>query len=219
VAVHGRPNAMTGRTARVSLEFVSANPVRYRVAECDRVLGASPVASADRRAAEGLPSWRTREFLAARTLLRDLLGELADTTIAKEPGGRPFLPEHPWIGVSLSHSGDWVAAAVGEHLRVGVDVEVPAGPVGPGLLRRCCREQDTAVFEAMPDDVRTTEFTWMWTAQEACVKAAGQGLAGRPWTVPVAVGQTSGTWGPVRWTALRGQAPVPVSCAWSEGSD
>ncbi|WP_030469214.1 4'-phosphopantetheinyl transferase family protein [Lentzea aerocolonigenes] len=198
--------------------------MRHRVAECDEVLGSSPVATADRQAAEGMPSWRAREFLAARTLLRGLLGDglvadWAGTTIAKEPGGRPFLPDHPWIGVSLSHSGDWVAAAVGEHLRVGVDVEVPQRPVSPALLRRCCREQDTAAFEAMADDVRTAEFTWMWTAQEACVKAAGQGLCGRPWTVPVAVGQTSGSWGPVRWTALRGQAPVPVSCAWSEGSD
>jgi 4'-phosphopantetheinyl transferase len=198
--------------------------VRYRVAECAEVLGSSSVAAVDRRAVEGMPSWRARESLASRTLLRELLGELADTTIAKEPGGRPFLPDHPWIGVSMSHSGAWVAAGVGEHLQVGVDVEVPNAPVNPALLRRCCRAEDAAAFEAMPDDVRTTEFTWLWTVQEACVKASGQGLAGRPWTVPVAVGQTSGTWGRVAWTALRGQAPVPVSCAWTvtderEGSD
>jgi 4'-phosphopantetheinyl transferase len=198
---------------------MSAVDVRCRVGECDEILGSFPVRVPDRRAAERFPPWRAAEFLGARTLLRGVLAELdaklAGATIAARPGGRPYLPDHPGVGVSLSHSGKWVAAAAGHGVDVGVDVEVPAGPVSPGLLRRCCREQDAAVLSGMPEQARAEEFTWIWTAQEACVKATGAGLAGRPWTVPVAVGQTGGTWGRVTWTALRGQTAVPVSCAWT----
>jgi 4'-phosphopantetheinyl transferase len=66
----------------------------------------------------------------------------------------------------------------------------------------------------MPAPQRDLEFAWIWTAQEACVKATGQGLAGRPWTVPVEVGQRAGTWHGVRWLSLRDRFGTPVSCAY-----
>ena len=52
----------------------------------------------------------------------------------------------------------------------------------------------------------------IWTVQEACVKAAGSGLAGRPWRIPVEVAQLHGRWRGYRWVSLAGFG-VPVGLA------
>jgi 4'-phosphopantetheinyl transferase len=184
------------------------------VRRSEDVLASLPVADVDAVTAEALPAWRVKEFLAARTLLRSLLAELVgaahDGAIGREESGRPWLPGLPGVGVSLSHSGGWIAAAASRGREVGVDVQVPI-TVSHRLIARCHAEGLLGIAEPR----RTTEFAWVWSAQEACVKATGQGIGGLPWTVPVAVGQDTGDWGPVRWTALRGHSVVPVSCAYT----
>ncbi|KOX20769.1 hypothetical protein ADL06_26935 [Streptomyces sp. NRRL F-6491] len=183
------------------------------------VLGALPVAAADRAAAAGLPPWRAAEHLASRTLLRFLLREVGedagDGPVAALPGGRPYLPGRPGLGVSLSHSSGWVAAAVGRGRDVGVDVQVPAA-VGDRLLRLCCAPGDADVLAALPEEARRSGFARVFAVQEACVKAVGKGFSGRPWTVPVPLGARTGTWNGVRWSAPRdGGDAVPVACAWT----
>jgi len=120
--------------------------------------------------------------------------------------------DRPEIGVSLSHSNGWVAAAVCPDGPVGIDVQTPFQPSG-GLIRRCCSQSARSALAALPARTRDLEFAWIWTAQEACVKATGQGLAGRPWNVPVDVAQRHGQWNDVIWQALRDDWPVPISCA------
>jgi 4'-phosphopantetheinyl transferase len=169
-------------------------------------------------AAASVPSWRVREYTAVRALLREVLTRVAGpaagaTPIAARDSGQPFLPRRPDLTVSLSHSGEWVAAAVGVGARVGVDVQVPQDTPDT-LVRRCCGPAARAALAELPAPSRDLEFAWLWTAQEACVKATGAGLAGAPWTIPVEVGQHAGTWQGVRWLALRDHASVPVSCAW-----
>jgi len=178
-------------------------------------LGGQPAAGDE---AAGLPPWWASEHRAVRVLLRQLLTEVAGpeagaTPIAALPGGRPFLPERPDLTVSLSHSGRWMAAAVGVGPEVGVDVQVPQ-PASAALLRRCCRPAALAALAGMPQRRRDLEFAWIWTAQEACVKATGAGLAGLPWTIPVEVGQCAGTWQGVRWVSLRDRFSIPLSCAY-----
>ena len=139
---------------------------------------------------------------AARALLRRILG--ADREIAAEPGGRPYLPECPRTGISLSHSGGLVAAAVGHGRVVGVDVEETV-EFDPAVARRCGAPD----LVSLPGDRRAQELTRIWTVQEACVKALGLGLRGRPWTVPV----ERGTWRGLRW--ISGQCDdFSVSCAF-----
>jgi 4'-phosphopantetheinyl transferase len=158
----------------------------------------------------------TEESAAARSLLQQLLSTVAESTpVANHPNGRPFLPERPDLGVSLSHSGDWVAAAVGVGVDVGVDVQVPQ-PTPEGLLERCCSPATRARLVRMPG--RDREFAWIWTAQEACVKATGQGMAGLPWRIPVEAGQREGTWQGIRWLSLRDSFLIPVSCAYRRAS-
>lgn len=169
------------------------------------------------------PLWRVRERAAARALLRELVAAVAggDTGgVATRGSGQPFLPARPELRVSLSHSGDWVAAAVGVGdpvagggIDVGVDVQTPE-PVPARLVRRCCRPDARAVVAGLPPARRDLAFAWIWTVQEACVKATGAGLAGRPWTIPVDVGQPAGVWGDVSWRSLHGHASVPLSCAY-----
>ncbi|NBH07026.1 4'-phosphopantetheinyl transferase superfamily protein, partial [Amycolatopsis sp. SID8362] len=67
---------------------------------------------------------------------------------------------------------------------------------------------------ALPRARRAREFAWVWTVQEACVKAAGTGLGGRPWSIDVRPGALSGRWGGFTWLSLRTRSPVPLSCAF-----
>lgn len=187
--------------------LVAARPV-------DALAGA-PTADVDRRCASAAPVTRRPGGLAARALLRRLLAEAigsASAVLAVGPNGRPYLVDHPDVGVSLAHTGGWAAAAVRPGGVVGVDVQPPV-PIGDGLVRRCAGGAGYAALSALDRGERELETAWIWSVQEACVKAEGTGLAGRPWTVPVRVGQPAGRWHGLRWRAGRGRWPVPVSWA------
>jgi 4'-phosphopantetheinyl transferase len=164
-----------------------------------------------------VPAWRAAESRAARALLRWLLaGEVsvdaAAAPIAARWSGQPYLVGRPELGISLSHGHGHVAAAIGIGLAVGVDVQAPV-PVSAGVLGRCCLPEVRDELSALPDAVRDLEFAWIWTVQEACVKAAGTGLAGRPWSIPVERGQREGEWLGHRWRSLRDDSAVPLSVA------
>lgn len=180
---------------------------------------AEGVAIAFARVADVLPDGPADEHRAGRVLLDGLLArsagpELAGARVAKGDNGRPYLPAHPRIGVSVSHSGGYVAAGVGLGRRVGVDTEVPA-PVSPGLRERCCSRTALGALRRLPPERGRREFVRIWTVQEACVKGAGLGLAGAPWRIPVEVGQHRGHWNGFTWRSLPDRFPVPVSCAYS----
>jgi 4'-phosphopantetheinyl transferase len=173
---------------------------------------------ADERAARQLPAHRAAEYLAARTLLRCLVSEVAGNRVATSPlgahrAGQPFLTARSDIGISLSHTDGWVAAAV--HLRgqVGVDVQVPV-PASGRLVRRCCTPSALAALAVLPQAERDLEFARIWSVQESCVKATGRGIAGLPWMIPVEVGQTSGNWLDVLWSAPHPRLPVAFGCAY-----
>jgi 4'-phosphopantetheinyl transferase len=197
------------------------------VAVADRVYSAAapvaalvdaPVAPTDRAVTDASPRTRRSERLAARALLRRLLaevagGEAAAAPLAADARGRPFVAGYPDLGVSLSHSGGWVAAAVLADGGVGVDVQVPLLP-SDRLLRRCCGS-DAARLVRLSERRRSAEFAWIWSVQEACVKVSGVGISGLPWTIPVRVGQRAGRWRDITWLALRDQLPVSWSCAFT----
>jgi phosphopantetheinyl transferase/thioesterase domain-containing protein len=192
--------------------------VRFAVDRTLALAAASPTES-DALACQRLPAWRRTEFRAARALLRSLLADevgagVAAAPIAARESGQPYLPERPDLAISLSHTQGHVAAAIGLGVAVGIDVQVPV-PVTPAVVRRCCVPHVRAELETLPDADRELEFAWIWTVQEACVKATGAGLAGRPWTIPVRTGQRCGEWHSHRWLSLRDDSTVPVSVAYS----
>ncbi|CAM3727748.1 4'-phosphopantetheinyl transferase superfamily protein [Kibdelosporangium persicum] len=171
---------------------------------------------ADSWSARRIPRWRVREYLNARILLRRLLAEVADmaagSPIAARAHGGPYLVRRPEVGVSLSHTGEWVAAAVHLTGTVGVDTHEPVR-ADDRMVRRCCTRTARARLARLPERDRAVELAWIWSVQEACVKSTGAGVADRPWTIPVEVGQHTGRWRAVEWIELRGEWPVPVSCA------
>ena len=71
-------------------------------------------------------------------------------------------------------------------------------------------------LDRLPERERAVEFAWVWTVQEACVKAEGTGLAGRPWRIEVPPRPRTGQWGGYRWIPLRGSTDTPLSCAFWE---
>ncbi|MET9845984.1 4'-phosphopantetheinyl transferase family protein [Streptomyces ossamyceticus] len=172
----------------------------------------------DRAAATALPRRRAEEFLASRALLRHLLRATlphqADSPIHAGAHGRPVLAGHPHTGISISHDGDTVAVAVAVGRQVGVDVQQPPDHTPDPLLRRILGTHAPQV-RALPEPHRSTELAWVWTAQEACVKAAGTGLSGRPWTIDIPPCRHRGRWNDYRWISLRDHSRTPLSCSYT----
>ncbi|HEX8348536.1 MAG TPA: 4'-phosphopantetheinyl transferase superfamily protein [Hymenobacter sp.] len=69
---------------------------------------------------------RTTQWLAGRVLAHTLLADFTTTAsvLQNDPNGRPFFPMLPKYAVSLSHSGEWVAAIVATTGKVGIDIEI-----------------------------------------------------------------------------------------------
>lgn len=197
--------------------LIAAAPgVLVAVGQVHDVLRSGRPAPADLDRAAELPPVPAAEHLASRVLLRALLDVVTGepgATIAHDPMSRPFLTGRPDVGISLSHSDGLVAAAVAPGRPVGVDVQAPT-PASPALLARCCTPTGRAVLTALPDAERDLAFARLWVVQEACVKADGTGLAGRPWRVPVEPGERTGTWCGYRWVTLHDAAGAPAACAF-----
>ena len=138
-----------------------------------------------------LPS-RRDDVVAARLLLRLCVArftgrpphESAPAQLCTECGkhghGRPYLPDRPGVGVSLSHADGLVAAAVGPGA-VGVDVEPSTRRPGPlSVLRRLVPEADLRDASARPDP--GTALLRLWVRREAVLKAGQDGLQLMEWT-------------------------------------
>ena len=112
----------------------------------------------------GKSTERGRQFLLSRALLafalEETLGGREPPILAKDAGGRPFLPEWPGLFLSLSHTAGAAVLALSDA-PVGVDVE-RLRAIPPRLGRRV--------------GAGTPEAFWrQWTAAEAEAKRAGRG--------------------------------------------
>ena len=120
--------------------------------------------------------------------------------MVKRPNGKPYLPG---LDFNLSHSGPWVALAVGEG-PVGVDVE---------WFRPDLPMEKIAARHFTPEERRLADtpegFLRIWTAKESYLKRLGKGLAGisdacdleacRTWLLPGAVLTACGDELPSAW--------------------
>lgn len=138
---------------------------------------------ADRQAAErhGRPR-RRRQFLAARALLRNLAGQIADVPSAAwdiRPN-RQMQPElvapdrAKTLPAAIAHSHDRVAVALSTRGPLGIDLEharpdrrfreLAQRAFGPREQRRCVTNDGAAFYR-------------IWTLREALAKACGGGFA------------------------------------------
>ena len=115
---------------------------------------------------DGRDELRARQWLAGRVLAHQLLRELNDTpaTLHNDANGRPFFLELPAYGVSLSHSGEWVAALLSTTEPVGTDIEL-IRPKAKQLARRVLSETELA--DAGDDAVK---YCFYWSAKETLYK-------------------------------------------------
>lgn len=114
----------------------------------------------------------------ARAWLADALGRAADTlAFDTGPHGRPEL-RVPGFDCNWSHSGDRLAVALGEGVRVGIDIEaLRPRPRAVELARRYFAPAEADALAALPADRRDPAFLRLWCAKEAVLKANGRGLA------------------------------------------
>ncbi|RTQ50191.1 4'-phosphopantetheinyl transferase superfamily protein [Hymenobacter gummosus] len=115
----------------------------------------------------GRDAQRPRQWLAGRALAHALLRELGagPALIRNAPDtGQPLVVGPPGFGVSLSHSGEWVAALLTAHGRVGIDVE-QVRPKARQLARKFL--SDDELLDAGPDDVKHSLY---WSAKETLYK-------------------------------------------------
>lgn len=127
-----------------------------------------------------------RRFIAARGLLRTLLGQYlntppADIEFSYGPYGKPALaPAFAKEGLefNLAHSEDLVLFVMAVGSAVGVDLEeVRALPEMEDLVRRFFSRREAALFAALPPAQKTQGFFNLWTRKEAWLKATGEGIA------------------------------------------
>ncbi|HZM74110.1 MAG TPA: 4'-phosphopantetheinyl transferase superfamily protein [Candidatus Limnocylindrales bacterium] len=160
------------------------------------------------------PSSRAGEHERGRRLVRRLAREVLgahDVVIAVTDRGAPYLVDHR-AGVSISHTASHTAAAIWPYGPVGVDVELPPAVLDERLVRRCCGRWSGYV-NGLPDPARSATFARVWTAQEACVKAMGLGLAGAPWRIPIDPRSGQGWWRRVFWVAQQCAVPAALAVA------
>ncbi|MGW6916819.1 4'-phosphopantetheinyl transferase family protein [Kitasatospora sp. NPDC054939] len=131
-----------------------------------------------RAAAFRIEAART-DYLAAHILVRlcagRLLGLPADRIVlaqecpdcGRSDHGRPFLPDHPEVHVSLSHTRGVVAAAAGPG-PIGVDVELAGRGSVPEVLQRVLTPAELRLVEAHPEPGRA--FLRQWVRKEALIK-------------------------------------------------
>ena len=126
-----------------------------------------------RRLARFVKPERQRQFLIGRGLLRTMLGELlgiapAAVLLEERPG---LAPRAGNFGLSISHSGRWVACAVSRDCALGLDIEV----MKPGrdflaLAEHAFDAQRCAALAQVPPASLARAFYRLWSEHEARIK-------------------------------------------------
>ena len=122
----------------------------------------------------------TRAEPIARAWLGHRLGCPGDALpIERDPHGRPHLGR-PWEGFDCnwSHSGDGLLVALGEGVRVGIDLEWPRPRSrAMALARRFFDPAEADWLAGLAEDARQQAFLRLWCAKEAVLKAHGRGVS------------------------------------------
>lgn len=149
-----------------------------RLAALGRLLNAEEQA----RAARYIPEDARRSFIAARGMMRTLLGAYQgqppeSLRFTLNPQGKPAQPGSG-LCFNLSHSAGLGLLAVTAGQEVGVDLESTRRPVEiENIARRFFAPQETAALLALPAAEQVRAFFTIWTRKEAYIKARGQGLS------------------------------------------
>jgi 4'-phosphopantetheinyl transferase len=92
--------------------------------------------------------------------------------------GKPRLPDHPALDVSVAHAGEYVLVALARGPRIGIDVEHIRDVEVEELARSAFASAEAAELAALPAGDRVRTFFALWTRKESIVKALGVGISG-----------------------------------------
>jgi 4'-phosphopantetheinyl transferase len=125
-----------------------------------------------------------RRFVAARALLRGLLGRYlgldpAEVVFGYGPRGKPFLAAPPRsLRFNVSHSDGLALLAFAEGRELGIDLERER-PLSDaeGIAGRFFSAGEGKALFGLPEGERGRAFFRCWTRKEAFIKATGDGLS------------------------------------------
>ena len=150
-----------------------------------------------------------RRFIAARGLLRRLLGAYLDRAPADVAFayGRKGKPRTAGLHFNLSHSGERALIALG-RIPLGVDIERLRPLRDPeAIARRFFSRTERETLAAQPAERKIEAFFACWTCKEAYVKAVGDGLA-------ISLRSFDATFGEGRPPALKTHLPEEECERW-----
>ncbi|MCB0655885.1 MAG: 4'-phosphopantetheinyl transferase superfamily protein [Saprospiraceae bacterium] len=111
---------------------------------------------------------RRLEWLAARLLLHEVLGEQDRTPCLKDSYGKPYLQDRP-VYLSMSHSHD-LASVILAPVPVGIDIQYRVAKL-QRIASKFVTEKEIDVYPGKPD----LDFLHvLWSAKECIYKAYGK---------------------------------------------
>ena len=119
------------------------------------------------------------ETLALPWLAAQLQTDPAQLGLWRDDYGRPHLgAAHAGLDANWSHSGEALLVALGEGVRVGVDLEfLRPRPSAMALAERFFTAAEAQALARMAPAEGEAAFVRLWCAKEAVLKAHGRGIA------------------------------------------
>ena len=96
---------------------------------------------------------------------RSAAPDMKNLRIDYDKNGKPFLPDFPDVYFNISHSGEYVAVAVGDA-EVGLDVQEKK-ELSDGVLKRIAAEEEKDL-QILP--------AWLFSIKESFLKLTGDGI-------------------------------------------
>ncbi len=127
-----------------------------------------------------------RDYISSRGILRNILGrymhcEAADVTIDYSFDGKPTLGlsmQSAGLEFNLSHSSGYLAVAVTQGVKVGVDIErMRTIPDMDLIATHSFSQYEQNELSLLPSEEKSSGFFRCWTRKEAYLKATGNGLS------------------------------------------
>lgn len=117
----------------------------------------------------------------AHAMLRQAINQVTGDTepiISRSEAGKPYLPEHPDLFISISHSREMAIVALA-GIPIGVDLESCDRVVSHlEISRRYFSSSEDTFLAAQTPGAQGSVFMDLWMAREAAAKCSGAGLAG-----------------------------------------
>ena len=96
---------------------------------------------------------------------------VGDFSVASMPGGKPYFPYYPQVHFSISHSGEYWAAAFGGN-PLGLDIQRHEERDILALAKRWYHNEEFVAVEQYGKEC----FFDIWSAKESLVKCCGEGF-------------------------------------------